>query len=89
MGEAAGKKVRLSILQTDGDWWLARDVVLYVRGSQRHINIVVAMTVHERGRMGRDFHFEHADVLVFEGQVMAGLGGDLDFRWSLGGESQG
>ena len=46
------------------------------------------MAVHERGRVGCDFHLEYADVLIFQGEMMAGLGGDLNLRRSLGGESK-
>ncbi len=45
------------------------------------------MAVHERGPVGRDFHLEYTDVLIFEGEMMAGLGGDLNLRRSLGRES--
>ncbi len=88
VGEASGKKVGLSILQSDRDRGLARDVVLHARGPQRHVDIVVAMAVHERGCVGRDLHLEHADVFIFQGEMMPGLGGDFDFRWSLGRESK-
>ena len=88
VGEAAGEEVGFSILQSDRDRGLARDVVLHMRSSQRDVDIVVAMAVHERGRVGRDLHLEHADVLILQGEMMPGLGGDFNFRWSLGGESK-
>jgi len=88
VGKAAGKDVSFSILQGNRDWRLARDIILHVRGSQRHVDIVVAMAVHERGRVGRHFHLEYADVFIFQCEMMSGLGGNLNLRWSLGGESK-
>ena len=38
--------------------------------------------------MGCDFHLEYADVLIFQGEMMAGLGGDFDLRRRLGSESK-
>src|SRR6185312_11048755 len=82
--KAAGKDVGFSILQGDRDWRLARDIILHVRGSQRHVDIVVAMAVHERGPMGRHFHLEYADVFIFQCEMMSGLGGNLNLKRSLG-----
>ena len=87
VGEAAGRRwVSRScrVMVTEA----ARDIILHVRRSQRHVDIVVAMAVHERGRVGRDFHLEYADVFIFQGEMMAGLGGDLNLRRSLGAESK-
>ena len=42
------------------------------------------MAVHERRFVRRDFHFEHANVLVLEGLVMMGFSSDLDFVLSEG-----
>ena len=43
--------------------------------------------VHQRVRVRRDLYLEHAHVFVFKRQVVAGLGGDLDFGRSLSGEN--
>jgi hypothetical protein len=44
------------------------------------------MAVHERGRVGRHFHLEYADVFIFQCEMMSGLGGNLNLRRSLGGD---
>ena len=66
---------------------MSDDVVFDARWAESDEDVVVPVMVHEHGRVGREVNLEHAHVLVFEQQVMAGLGGDLDFGGGLGGEN--
>ena len=79
VGEAAGNEAGFAVLQRELDWRLSGDVVFHLRYSQGHGDVVVAVTVRQGDAMGRDFQIEHADILVFEHQMMMGLGGDIDF----------
>ena len=88
VGEPAGEEPGFAILQRELDRRLSRNLVFHDGRSQGDEDVVVAVTVHERGRVGRDFHLEHAHVLVFERQMMTGLGRDLNFRRSLGGKNE-
>jgi hypothetical protein len=57
---------------------LALDVVLDFGGAERHENVIMIMSVEERGLLRRDFYLEDADELVFKYLVVMGLGGDFE-----------
>jgi len=89
VGEVAGDKTGFTILQVKRDGRLALDVVLGLRGAERDEDVIVVMGVHESRVMGWDLHLEHADVFVFEGEVVMGLGGEFDLGSILRGQSDG
>jgi hypothetical protein len=89
VGEVAGHKTGFTILQVKRDGRLALDVVLGLRGAERDEDVIVVMGVHESRVMGWDLHLEHADVFVFEGEVVMRLGGEFDLGSILRGQSDG
>ena len=70
VGESAGREPRLTILQLERERRLALYFVRDFGRAKGHENIVVAMPVHERGRMRRYFYLEHADIIIFQRQMM-------------------
>ena len=54
VGESAGDEVGLAILQRELDGLLSSDVVFYLRYSQGHVDVVMAVMVQRRGRMRWD-----------------------------------
>ena len=89
VGEVPRCEVSFAILQPERGWRLARDVIFDLRRTQRHEDVVMAMAVHQRGLVGRDFDFEDTDVGIFKCRVMMRLGRDLDFRCGLRRENNG
>ena len=89
VGEVAGDKTSFAILQVKRDGRLALDVILDLRGAERDEDVIVVMGVHESRVMGWDLHLEHADVFVFEGEVVMRLGGEFDLGSILRGQSDG
>src|SRR5438132_416326 len=85
MRKVAGRELCLTILQLKGDRRLADNIVLHLASTQRYEDVVVAMPMQERGCVRRNFHLEDPNILVFDGAMMTGLGGDLDFARSLPG----
>jgi hypothetical protein len=77
--EWAREETRLAVLQLEIGERLACDVVLELSGTEGYIDVIVIVAVHECLLMRRDFDFEDSDILVLEGEMMMGLGGDVDF----------
>src|SRR5437016_5519495 len=86
MRKVAGRELCLTILQLKGDRRLADNIVLHLASTQRYEDVVVPMP--ERGCVRRNFHLEDPNILVFDGAMMTGLGGDLDFARSLPGNNR-
>src|SRR5258708_4404941 len=80
MGEVSGYEDGVAIVKGAQGGRLSDDVVFDMRFSQDGEEVVVPMVMHDHGRMGREHYLEHTDELIFEHQVMVGLGCDLD-RW--------
>jgi len=78
VGEIAGPKPDLAILQFHRGRRLAFHFVREVRGPERNIDIVMVMDVHQRGIVRCDLYLEHADIFVFKRPVMARLASDFD-----------
>jgi len=78
VGEVASDKARFAILQVKRDGRLALDVVLGLRGAERDVYVVMVMGVHESCVMGWNLYLEHADIFIFEGEVVMRLGGEFD-----------
>ena len=78
MGEVADDEAGFAILQVERDGRFVLDVVLDLRGAESDEDVVVVMGVQEGRAMGWDFYLKHADVFVFEGEVVMGLGGEFD-----------
>lgn len=89
VGVAAGEESGLAVLQLDGDGIFALDGVDDFRVSERDVDVVVAMAVHKSFGTRGDVDVEDADLIVGEGEVVVGLGGDFDFRGGLRGEEGG
>ena len=76
VGESSRRKAGFAILHFDDDGRLARDFVRDVSCSQGDKNVVVVVAMHERCVLRRDLRQEHADLLIFEEQMVVRLGGD-------------
>ena len=86
VGEGGGEEASVSVGKRDGNGILAFDRVDDFGGAEGDIDVVVAVPVHQRVGMSRDFDVEDADVIVGKNLVVVRLGGDLHFRGGLGGE---
>ena len=75
--EVAGREMGLAVGQLDLDRRLALHLVRDVGLSQRDEEVIVPVTVQQRGGVGRHLDLEDPDLLVFDRQVMRGLGRDL------------
>ena len=89
VGEVPGDKTGFAILQLERDGRLALDVVLDLGGAERDVDVVVMMNVHEGRVMGWNFDLKHADIFVFEGEVVMGLGGEFDLGSALCSQDDG
>ena len=90
VGEGRGREASLAIQELDGDRLLAQNLVDNFSRAQGDVDVVVAVPMHERIGVGRDFDVEDADELVLENEMMVGLGGDFDFGCGgLRGEESG
>ncbi len=78
MGEVAEHEEGFAIAKGAQGGGLCDDIVFDVRFSQDGEEVIVPVVMHDHGRMGREFHLEHADELVFQHQVVVGLSCDLD-----------
>jgi hypothetical protein len=89
VSEVAGGEACVSISQLEGDGIFALDRVGDVGGAERDVSVVVAVPVHQRVGVRRDFGVEDADLIVGEDEVVVRLGGDFDFLRRLGEEEKG
>lgn len=83
MSEVSRRKPRFAIGEPEVHRGFALNFVRDVSIAERDVNIVVAMTMHERRSMGRNFNLEDAEVVVFQSQVVRGFRGDFDFSRGL------
>ena len=84
MGKIPWRKPAIAIRKPSVDGRLAFDFVRDVRIADGDIDIVVAMAMHKRRRMRRDFNLENAKIFVVEGEMVRRFSGDLDFGGCLG-----
>jgi hypothetical protein len=84
VGEGGRGEAGVSVSEFDGGWGLVFDCVGNFGCAQSDRNVVVAVPVHLGFGVGVDLDVEDADGLVFEREVMVGLGGDFDFGSGLG-----
>ena len=66
VGEGGGRETRVAVLEFDGGGRFVLDLVDYFGCAQSYVDVVVAVPVHERVGVGRDFDVVDADVFVFE-----------------------
>ena len=83
VGKVSQRKPGAAVLEADLHRRLALDFVRDVSIAECDGDVVVAMAMHERRGMGRNLDLEGANVLVFNGQVVRRLSGDLDFSRGL------
>jgi len=77
--------MRFAVLELDGGGRFVFDLVDYFGCAQGYVDVVVTVPVHESVGVGRDFDVVDADVLVFQRQVVVGLGGEFDLGSDLCG----
>lgn len=80
VGETAAREVRFAVLELKMDFGLVQDGVHDVGRSKRNINVIVVVLVELRVLVRRDFHVVHADVFIFDFQVMMRLAGHVSPR---------
>ena len=80
VGEGAGDEDGFTVLKSAQEWGFADDIIFDLRGGEDDEDVVVAVVMHDHGGVRREVDLEGAGVGVFEEQMMAGLGGDLDDR---------
>jgi hypothetical protein len=85
--EGGGGEGDLAVLEFDGYGRLVFYGVDYFGCAQVDGEVVVTVTVHEGFGVGQDFYVVDADIFVFEGEVVVGLGEEFDFGGcGLGGQ---
>lgn len=73
MSEGTAGEVYFAVGELEVDLGLAEDGVDDISGTQYDVKIVNIVLVQERGGVRGDRNVEDANVLVFEGEMMAGL----------------
>lgn len=77
------QEVRFAVAKVEMGWRFAFHLVRHFGVTKRDGDVVVTVTVQERGLMGSDLHQEDAHELVLEHEVMVRFAGDFD-RSGLG-----
>lgn len=88
VSEGRGRKAGLAVPELDSYFRLVFDGVDHLGPSQRHINVIVAVPVHEGFGMRGNLDAENTNQFVFQDQVMVRFSGYLDFGGGLRGEER-
>jgi len=80
VGEAAARKMRFAILELKMDFGLVADGVDDIGGTKGNVNVVVVVLMKQRVFVWRDFDVIHADIFVFDFQVMVRFAGHIAVR---------
>ena len=88
MCEVAIDGANFTILEIESHGLFSLDLIGNLCRAEGYEYVVVAMAMHQRGGVRRDFYLEDPHILILQSQVMRRFGGDFDFRRGLVGSKR-
>jgi hypothetical protein len=78
MGVPSGSETGFAVLELESGGRLSGDIVFEDGWTQGYEDAVMAVMVHQRGLVGRDFQLEHPHIIILQGEMMVRLFRDFD-----------